>query len=42
MVFMLYLNLQTVYDHSMEQNSQMNLKLHPSAVRGFKWNKKTP
>ncbi|MCD8198960.1 MAG: 4-hydroxyphenylacetate decarboxylase large subunit [Phascolarctobacterium sp.] len=24
----------TVYDHSMEQNSQMNLKIHPSAVKG--------
>ena len=24
----------TVYDHSRHQNSQMNLKLHPSAVRG--------
>lgn len=25
----------TVWDHSMSQNSQMNLKLHPSAVRGM-------
>ena len=24
----------TVYDHSLHQNSQMNLKLHPSSVRG--------
>lgn len=25
----------TVYDHSQQQNSQMNLKLHPSAVKGL-------
>ncbi len=24
----------TVYDHSMHQNAQMNLKLHPSAIKG--------
>lgn len=24
----------TVYDHSMAQNSQMNLKIHPSAIKG--------
>ena len=25
----------TVYDHSMCQNSQMNLKIHPTAVKGL-------
>lgn len=30
----------TVYDHSRAQNSQMNLKLHPSAVRGIQGTKK--
>jgi 4-hydroxyphenylacetate decarboxylase large subunit len=30
----------TVYDHSMEQNSQMNLKLHPSAVKGLNGTRK--
>jgi 4-hydroxyphenylacetate decarboxylase large subunit len=30
----------TVYDHSMEQNSQMNLKLHPTAVRGINGTRK--
>ena len=25
----------TVYDHSQNQNAQMNLKLHPSAVKGL-------
>lgn len=30
----------TVYDHSMEQNSQMNLKLHPTAVRGLNGTRK--
>ena len=30
----------TVYDHSMEQNSQMNLKLHPSAVKGISGTRK--
>jgi len=30
----------TVYDHSMEQNSQMNLKLHPSAVKGINGTRK--
>ncbi|WP_426350069.1 4-hydroxyphenylacetate decarboxylase large subunit [Alloiococcus sp. CFN-8] len=30
----------TVYDHSMCQNSQMNLKLHPSAVKGINGTRK--
>ncbi|MDU2064912.1 MAG: 4-hydroxyphenylacetate decarboxylase large subunit [Sporomusaceae bacterium] len=30
----------TVYDHSLHQNSQMNLKLHPSAVRGVSGTRK--
>ena len=30
----------TVYDHSMHQNSQMNLKLHPTAVRGINGTRK--
>lgn len=30
----------TVYDHSICQNSQMNLKLHPSAVRGINGTRK--
>ena len=30
----------TVYDHSMEQNSQMNLKLHPTAVKGLNGTRK--
>ena len=30
----------TVYDHSMHQNSQLNLKLHPSAVRGISGTRK--
>ena len=30
----------TVYDHSMHQNSQMNLKLHPSAVKGINGTRK--
>ena len=30
----------TVYDHSMEQNSQMNLKLHPTAVKGINGTRK--
>jgi 4-hydroxyphenylacetate decarboxylase large subunit len=30
----------TVYDQSMEQNSQMNLKLHPTAVRGLNGTRK--
>ncbi len=30
----------TIYDHSMHQNSQMNLKLHPSAVRGINGTRK--
>ena len=30
----------SVYDHSMEQNSQMNLKLHPTAVRGINGTRK--
>lgn len=29
-----------VYDHSMEQNSQMNLKLHPTAVKGLNGTRK--
>jgi 4-hydroxyphenylacetate decarboxylase large subunit len=28
-------NSATVWDHSNSQNSQMNMKVHPSAVRGF-------
>lgn len=27
-------NSATVWDHSMSQNSQMNLKIHPSAIKG--------
>ena len=30
----------TVYDHSLCQNSQMNLKLHPSSVRGINGTRK--
>ena len=30
----------TVYDHSMHQNSQMNLKLHPTAVKGLNGTRK--
>lgn len=30
----------TVYDHSQQQNSQMNLKLHPSAVKGLNGTRK--
>ena len=30
----------TVYDHSMHQNAQLNLKLHPSAVRGLNGTRK--
>lgn len=30
----------TVWDHSMSQNSQMNLKIHPSAIRGVEGAKK--
>ena len=30
----------TVYDHSTQQNSQMNLKLHPSAVKGVQGTRK--
>ena len=30
----------TVYDHSQNQNSQMNLKLHPSAVKGLNGTRK--
>ncbi|MGL5207338.1 MAG: 4-hydroxyphenylacetate decarboxylase large subunit [Acidaminococcaceae bacterium] len=30
----------TVYDHSIAQNSQMNLKLHPSAVKGINGTRK--
>lgn len=30
----------SVYDHSLCQNSQMNLKLHPSAVRGIQGTRK--
>ncbi|GEA33678.1 4-hydroxyphenylacetate decarboxylase large subunit [Clostridium diolis] len=30
----------TVYDHSMQQNSQMNLKLHPTAVKGLNGTRK--
>lgn len=30
----------TVWDHSMSQNSQMNLKIHPSAVQGVEGAKK--
>lgn len=30
----------TVYDHSTQQNSQMNLKLHPSAVKGIQGTRK--
>lgn len=30
----------TVYDHGTQQNSQMNLKLHPSAVKGLQGTRK--
>ena len=30
----------TVWDHSMSQNSQMNLKIHPSAIKGIEGSKK--
>lgn len=30
----------TVWDHSMSQNSQMNLKIHPSAINGIEGSKK--
>ena len=30
----------TVYDHSQNQNAQMNLKLHPSAVQGVQGTRK--
>lgn len=30
----------TVWDHAMSQNSQMNLKLHPTAVKGMEGTKK--
>lgn len=30
----------TVYDHSTQQNSQMNLKLHPSSVKGIQGTRK--
>jgi 4-hydroxyphenylacetate decarboxylase large subunit len=30
----------TIWDHSMSQNSQMNLKLHPTAVKGMEGSKK--
>ena len=30
----------TVYDHSQNQNAQMNLKLHPNAVKGIEGSKK--
>ena len=30
----------TVYDHSMHQNAQMNLKLHPTAIRGLNGTRK--
>jgi 4-hydroxyphenylacetate decarboxylase large subunit len=30
----------TVYNHSMQQNSQMNIKLHPTAVRGLNGTRK--
>ncbi|MBU3129781.1 4-hydroxyphenylacetate decarboxylase large subunit [Clostridium tagluense] len=30
----------TVWDHSMSQNSQMNLKVHPSAIKGIEGSKK--
>ncbi|MBU3135348.1 4-hydroxyphenylacetate decarboxylase large subunit [Clostridium gasigenes] len=30
----------TVWDHSMSQNSQMNLKIHPSAIKGVEGSKK--
>ncbi|HCJ10747.1 MAG TPA: MFS transporter [Clostridiales bacterium] len=30
----------TVWDHSMSQNSQLNLKVHPSAIRGLEGSRK--
>lgn len=33
-------NSATVWDHSMSQNSQMNLKVHPSAINGIEGSKK--
>jgi 4-hydroxyphenylacetate decarboxylase large subunit len=33
-------NSATVWDHTQSQNSQMNLKLHPNAVKGLEGSKK--
>jgi 4-hydroxyphenylacetate decarboxylase large subunit len=33
-------NSATVWDHTKSQNSQMNLKVHPSAIRGIEGSKK--
>lgn len=40
MVPMHYLNPLLAWDHSRSQNSQMNLKLHPNAVKGIEGSKK--
>lgn len=34
------MNSATIWDHSMSQNSQLNIKIHPSAIKGSEGSKK--